>query len=294
MTNSTRLILIFGALAAAAQAPADEIQYLHTDLLGNVVLITDQDRNVIERRAYEPYGLPQTPIPDGPGFTGHDMDGETGLVYMQQRYYDPQVGRFLSVDSMAVDTATAWNFNRYNYAANNPYRYTDPDGRHPLLVAVAIRCAVNAACRTTTVAFAAAAVQVASKAINDTRQILAAVQNNDNANTDEGSATDSRIADAKARLRPAAGAAGDKGQMEGDLDTADAIIDSLGSSNERTARRGEGGSATVRDLPDGSVIVDYPSGGGDEYPAGTRTIEIQRPAGKADEKWRFPDKDEIK
>ncbi len=43
---------------------------------------------------------------------------------MQQRYYDPQVGRFLSVDPAASE------FNRYDYAADNPYRFTDPDGRH--------------------------------------------------------------------------------------------------------------------------------------------------------------------
>lgn len=48
---------------------------------------------------------------------------------MRQRYYDPGIGRFLNVDPMASDTTTGWNFNRYNYAANNPYKFTDPDGR---------------------------------------------------------------------------------------------------------------------------------------------------------------------
>lgn len=46
-----------------------------------------------------------------------------------QRYYDPAIGRFLSVDPVAADTVTGWNFNRYNYAANNPYKFKDPDGR---------------------------------------------------------------------------------------------------------------------------------------------------------------------
>ena len=40
-----------------------------------------------------------------------------------QRYYDPQIGRFLSVDPAAS------TFNLYAYANNNPYRFTDPDGR---------------------------------------------------------------------------------------------------------------------------------------------------------------------
>jgi len=50
-------------------------------------------------------------------------------VYMQQRYYDPVVGRFLSVDPVTADSVTGSNFNRYWYANNNPYRFTDPDGR---------------------------------------------------------------------------------------------------------------------------------------------------------------------
>ena len=66
---------------------------------------------------------------DGPGYTGHVTDAASKLTYMQQRYYDPMVGRFLSVDPMASDTITGWNFNRYNYAANNPHKFKDPDGR---------------------------------------------------------------------------------------------------------------------------------------------------------------------
>lgn len=57
------------------------------------------------------------------------MDGATGLTYMQQRYYDPQIGRFLSVDPITPSGKTGGNFSRYWYANNNPFRFTDPDGR---------------------------------------------------------------------------------------------------------------------------------------------------------------------
>jgi uncharacterized protein RhaS with RHS repeats len=50
---------------------------------------------------------------------------------MQQRYYDPGIGRFLSVDPVTADGNSGGNFNRYWYANNNPYRFTDPDGRQP-------------------------------------------------------------------------------------------------------------------------------------------------------------------
>jgi uncharacterized protein RhaS with RHS repeats len=47
-----------------------------------------------------------------------------------QRYYDPSIGRFLSVDPVtAYDTGDMRHFNRYAYAFNNPYTFTDPDGR---------------------------------------------------------------------------------------------------------------------------------------------------------------------
>ena len=48
---------------------------------------------------------------------------------MQQRYYDPGIGRFLSVDPVTANGNTGANFNRYWYASNNPYKFKDPDGR---------------------------------------------------------------------------------------------------------------------------------------------------------------------
>ncbi len=82
------------------------------------------------RTLYEPYGTPLTTPRDGaPSYTGHPYDTGTGLIYAQQRYYDPLLGVFMSPDPMAVDTTSAFNFNRYAYANNSPYKFTDPDGR---------------------------------------------------------------------------------------------------------------------------------------------------------------------
>jgi RHS repeat-associated protein len=39
-----------------------------------------------------------------------------------QRYYDPMIGRFLSVDPVTTDTVMGANFNRFKYAANNPQK----------------------------------------------------------------------------------------------------------------------------------------------------------------------------
>lgn len=106
------------------------VKYQHTDALGTPVSVTDASRNVIERTENEPYGrVGNRPLRDGAGYTGHVEDAATGLNYMQQRYYDPVIGRFLSVDPVTALSNPVGMFNRYKYAANNPYSFVDPDGR---------------------------------------------------------------------------------------------------------------------------------------------------------------------
>jgi RHS repeat-associated protein len=63
-------------------------------------------------------------------YTGHVADAATGLLYMQQRYYDPVIGRFDSVDAVtAYEKGDMRFFNRYAYAFSNPFKFNDPDGR---------------------------------------------------------------------------------------------------------------------------------------------------------------------
>ena len=50
---------------------------------------------------------------------------------MQQRYYDSEVGTFLSVDPITAVHDPIRMFSRYSYASGNPYRFKDPDGRAP-------------------------------------------------------------------------------------------------------------------------------------------------------------------
>ncbi|MBB5676593.1 RHS repeat-associated core domain-containing protein [Xanthomonas sp. WHRI 6108] len=112
-------------------ASAQVIRYVHTDGLGSVSVLTDANRNIIERREYEPYGSTIGTATEGVGYTGHIADVTTGLIYMQQRYYDGATGRFMSVDPMQTSGNDGGNFNRYAYANNSPYSYVDPDGRAP-------------------------------------------------------------------------------------------------------------------------------------------------------------------
>jgi RHS repeat-associated protein len=78
---------------------------------------------------YRPFGETIEAPKDDVGYTGHKFDTDLGLSYMQQRYFNPVTGRFLSNDPIGyVAENPVMSFNRYMYVNNNPYRYTDPDG----------------------------------------------------------------------------------------------------------------------------------------------------------------------
>jgi len=123
-------VLLIGLGVSPAAVAQTTVTYIHTDALGSVVAESDANGNVIKRYDYEPYGaVVGGQVTDGPGYTGHVSDAATGLSYMQQRYMDPQLGVFLSVDPVTAYEQPVGQFNRYRYANGNPYRFTDPDGR---------------------------------------------------------------------------------------------------------------------------------------------------------------------
>jgi RHS repeat-associated protein len=132
--NSDYIYLGGSLVAIRSKATATGVlttKYQHTDALGSPIAVSSSTRTLLERSEYEPYGkLLNRSLTDGPGYTGHVSDSATGLSYMQQRYYDPGIGRFLSVDPVTANGNTGGNFNRYKYAANNPYKFIDPDGRY--------------------------------------------------------------------------------------------------------------------------------------------------------------------
>ena len=126
--------LLLLALLSTQTPAATTVRYQHTDILGSVVAETDAAANIISRSHYEPFGKRSAGDKAGISYTGHLQDEDLNLIYMQQRYYDPVIGRFYSndpVDTVAhlYGTNGTYGFNRYAYANNNPYKFTDPDGR---------------------------------------------------------------------------------------------------------------------------------------------------------------------
>ena len=58
-------------------------------------------------------------------YTGRRFDSETGLYYYRNRYYDAQLGRFVSRDPAGYE-GSEWNL--YEYCASDPILRTDPSG----------------------------------------------------------------------------------------------------------------------------------------------------------------------
>ncbi|WP_078119551.1 RHS repeat-associated core domain-containing protein [Thiosocius teredinicola] len=117
----------------------DETRYLHRDALGSIDTITDGQGVIVERTGYSPFGERRAgdwrtigglnlALYTNRGFTGHEHIDEVGLIHMNGRVYDPQLGRFLSADPHVQAPYSSQSYNRYAYAMNNPLKYTDPSG----------------------------------------------------------------------------------------------------------------------------------------------------------------------
>jgi RHS repeat-associated protein len=118
-------------LVLPASRAAETVTYYLTDAQGSVIMTEDAQGTTTGEYDYRPYGAAQPgPAAPGPGYTGHVQDPDTGLVYMQQRYYDPDVGQFQSVDPIGPAPGNISNFNRYAYANNSPVMLVDPTGMH--------------------------------------------------------------------------------------------------------------------------------------------------------------------
>ncbi|TCV93158.1 RHS repeat-associated protein [Luteibacter rhizovicinus] len=117
------------ALNATAICCAEEVTYYLTDPQGTPLAITDIAGNITGRLDHSPFGRSVLDRSEGVGYTGHVADPDTDFVYMQARYFDPSIGRFLSTDPKSAKAGDMFNFNRMAYANDNPMRFVDLDGR---------------------------------------------------------------------------------------------------------------------------------------------------------------------
>lgn len=135
MRNRIRRWVVSGVLlglslvAPLAQA-AETVTYYYTNQQGTPLATADASGNILSTADYKPYGSQVLgSAAAGPGYTGHVNDADSGLIYMQARYYDPVVGRFLAADPAGTQPGDITKFGRFGYAAGNPIRFLDPDGK---------------------------------------------------------------------------------------------------------------------------------------------------------------------
>lgn len=150
--NSTYVYGVSGELVAEYSTtanPVSGVEYLTIDSIGSTRLVTNGSGTVLGCHDYLPFGeeIVQTlgarptcySANDGirNKFTGKERDAETGLDFVGARYLASAQGRFISPDPLYITSQKIrWpqQWNLYTYAANNPLRFTDPDGREVRLV----------------------------------------------------------------------------------------------------------------------------------------------------------------
>jgi len=135
---------IFAGSTRVCTITKDETQgtestaYYHGDHLGSSNVITDASGQLAQYCEYTPYGT----LARNEGtnvtnykFTGKELDS-TGLYYYGARYYDPEIGRFITPDTIVQAPFNPQTLNRYTYCNNNPLNYVDPSGHFPWIAAI--------------------------------------------------------------------------------------------------------------------------------------------------------------
>ncbi|MBN1662328.1 MAG: C40 family peptidase [Deltaproteobacteria bacterium] len=117
-------------LAVEVRSGASYIPYYyHADGLGSITALSDSAGTIVQRYEYDTFGNTtitlQGNISQPYAFTGREWHTETGMYFYRARYYDPQVGRFVTKDPIGF---AGGDVNLYGYVLNNPVMLIDPSG----------------------------------------------------------------------------------------------------------------------------------------------------------------------
>ena len=107
--------------------------YYITNLQGDVMYLVDSSGNEVAAYDYDPYGKVITSTGELAGinslrYRGYYYDSETGFYYLQSRYYDPEICRFINADSYASTGQGLLGYNMFAYCQNNPIAFADYNG----------------------------------------------------------------------------------------------------------------------------------------------------------------------
>jgi RHS repeat-associated protein len=99
--------------------------YFTSDHLGSTATLTDGNGDELENISYDSFGKSEGSGLTRYTYTGREFDADTGLYYYRARWYDPQIGRFISEDPIGFEGG---DINFFTYVANNPVNDSDPSG----------------------------------------------------------------------------------------------------------------------------------------------------------------------
>ncbi len=149
--------LFYGTDGSAMSFKHRDVRYYYVkNQQGDITAIVDMFGNTVAKYSYDVWGKPLS-ITDGNGndvstnpshianinplrYRGYYYDGESGLYYLQSRYYDPEVGRFISADSVISGVGgEVLGYNQFAYCFNNPVNMEDESGNWPKWIKNAVK-----------------------------------------------------------------------------------------------------------------------------------------------------------
>ncbi|MDE7270501.1 MAG: PKD domain-containing protein [Acetatifactor sp.] len=132
--SGTTTLCIYGQ-GLICEKTGDIYQYHHYNNLGSTMKLTDAKGGVTASFTYGTYG---ELLSGSTGFTRFLYNGRCGVItddngfyYMRQRYYSPELKRFVNQDVIKGSLDNSQSLNRYSYVQGNPVSYTDPFGLSP-------------------------------------------------------------------------------------------------------------------------------------------------------------------
>ena len=138
---TARRYYTLGAISVAVRdGGTAKLSYLLGDNLGSVSKTVDAASGTVTKQRYYPYGGIRGTAGSAPtdkGWIGQRKDDSTGLQYLNARYYDPTIGRFLATDPLA-DLSTVGTLDAYSYGRANPVTLSDPSGLYTCTTAACV------------------------------------------------------------------------------------------------------------------------------------------------------------
>ena len=123
---------VYGLNLLCRTAGSDTLYYMYNGH-GDVTALINAAGTIAASYYYDAFGniLSQTGSANNNiTYAGYQYDSETGLYYLNARYYDSKIARFLSEDTYTGDPNDPLSLNLYTYCANSPIKYTDPSGHY--------------------------------------------------------------------------------------------------------------------------------------------------------------------